>query len=299
MGLFSKLKSGLKKTKEKFASAFSKVFKIDRIGEEFYDELTDALVSADISVTTAMDIVDELRDEMIDGAVKDETEVKDRLKEILLSKVSSAGEIEYEYPLIIMVAGVNGVGKTTTIGKLCKYFLGLKKTVTVAAADTFRAAASEQLSVWADRADVRIIKHAEGADPSAVVYDALQSQKSKKTDVLIIDTAGRLHVKSNLMEELKKMARVVEREYPEANFYKFIALDATTGNNALSQVQTFNDAIGLDGVLLTKLDGTAKGGFIVSLVDEFQIPVAFVGVGEKIDDLIPFDAEEYVDELLP
>ncbi len=298
MGLFSKLKSGLQKTKEKFASVFSKVFKIDRIGEEFYDELTDALVSADISVTTAMDVVDELRDEMIDGAVKDENEVKDRLKEILYDKVSSAGEIEYEYPLIIMVVGVNGVGKTTTIGKLCKHFLTLKKTVTVAAADTFRAAASEQLSIWADRADVRIIKHAEGADPSAVVYDALQSQKSKKTDVLIIDTAGRLHVKANLMEELKKMARVVEREYPEASFYKFIALDATTGNNALSQVKTFNDAIGLDGVLLTKLDGTAKGGFIVSLVDEYQIPVAFIGVGEKIDDLIPFDAEEYVDALL-
>lgn len=298
MGLFSKLKSGLQKTKEKFASVFSKVFKIDRIGEEFYDELTDALVSADISVTTAMDVVDELRDEMIDGAVKDENDVKDRLKEILYDKVSSAGEIEYEYPLIIMVVGVNGVGKTTTIGKLCKHFLTLKKTVTVAAADTFRAAASEQLSIWADRADVRIIKHAEGADPSAVVYDALQSQKSKKTDVLIIDTAGRLHVKANLMEELKKMARVVEREYPEASFYKFIALDATTGNNALSQVKTFNDAIGLDGVLLTKLDGTAKGGFIVSLVDEYQIPVAFVGVGEKIDDLIPFDAEEYVDALL-
>lgn len=298
MGLFSKLKSGLQKTKDKFASVFSKVFKIDRIGEEFYDELTDALVSADISVTTAMDVVDELRDEMIDGAVKDENEVKDRLKEILYDKVSSAGEIEYEYPLIIMVVGVNGVGKTTTIGKLCKHFLTLKKTVTVAAADTFRAAASEQLSIWADRADVRIIKHAEGADPSAVVYDALQSQKSKKTDVLIIDTAGRLHVKANLMEELKKMARVVEREYPEASFYKFIALDATTGNNALSQVKTFNDAIGLDGVLLTKLDGTAKGGFIVSLVDEYQIPVAFVGVGEKIDDLIPFDAEEYVDALL-
>lgn len=298
MGLFSKLKSGLQKTKDKFASVFSKVFKIDRIGEEFYDELTDALVSADISVTTAMDVVDELRDEMIDGAVKDENEVKDRLKEILYDKVSSAGEIEYEYPLIIMVVGVNGVGKTTTIGKLCKHFLTLKKTVTVAAADTFRAAASEQLSIWADRADVRIIKHAEGADPSAVVYDALQSQKSKKTDVLIIDTAGRLHVKANLMEELKKMARVVEREYPDASFYKFIALDATTGNNALSQVKTFNDAIGLDGVLLTKLDGTAKGGFIVSLVDEYQIPVAFVGVGEKIDDLIPFDAEEYVDALL-
>lgn len=297
MGLFSKLANSLKKTKEKISSTFSRVFSIDRIGEEFYDELLDALISSDISVKTAMDIVDNLRDEMIEGSVKDKDEVISTLKQILTDKLLSAGEIEFEYPLIIMIVGVNGVGKTTSIGKIAKYFTDMKKSVTIAAGDTFRAAASDQLNVWADRADVRIIKHAEGADPSAVVYDAISSQKAKNTDVLIIDTAGRLHVKANLMEELKKMTRVVSREHPDAEFYKFIVLDATTGQNAISQVDTFNDAIGLDGVILTKLDGTAKGGFVVSLCDEKEMPVAFVGVGEKIDDLELFNPEEFVDAL--
>ena len=297
MGFFSKLANSLKKTKEKISSTFARVFSIDRIGEEFYDELLDALVSSDISVRTAMDIVDNLRDEMIEDSVKDKEEVTTKLKEILVDKLLNGGEIEFEYPLIIMVVGVNGVGKTTSIGKMANYFTSLKKTVTIAAGDTFRAAASDQLSVWADRADVRIIKHAEGADPSAVVYDAISSQKAKNTDVLIIDTAGRLHVKANLMEELKKMTRVVDREYPEAAFYKFIVLDATTGQNAMSQVDTFDDAIGLDGVILTKLDGTAKGGFVVSLCDEKEIPVAFVGVGEKLEDLESFEPNEFVDAL--
>ena len=297
MGFFSKLANSLKKTKEKISSTFARVFSIDRIGEEFYDELLDALVSSDISVRTAMDIVDCLRDEMIEGSVKDKDEVVEKLKEILVDKLLNGGEIEFDYPLIIMVVGVNGVGKTTSIGKMENYFTSLKKTVTIAAGDTFRAAASDQLSVWADRADVRIIKHAEGADPSAVVFDAISSQKAKNTDVLIIDTAGRLHVKANLMEELKKMTRVVDREYPEAAFYKFIVLDATTGQNAMSQVDTFDEAIGLDGVILTKLDGTAKGGFVISLCDEKEIPVAFVGVGEKPEDLEEFNAEEFVDAL--
>ncbi len=297
MGFFSKLAGSLKKTKEKISSTFARVFSIDRIGEEFYDELLDALVSSDISVRTAMDIVDSLRDEMIEDSVKDKEEVVETLKEILVDKLLNGGEIEFDYPLIIMVVGVNGVGKTTSIGKMANYFTSLNKTVTIAAGDTFRAAASDQLSVWADRADVRIIKHAEGADPSAVVYDAISSVKAKNTDVLIIDTAGRLHVKSNLMEELKKMTRVVDREYPEAEFYKFIVLDATTGQNAMSQVDTFDDAIGLDGVILTKLDGTAKGGFVISLCDEKEIPVAFVGVGEKLEDLESFDPEEFVDAL--
>ena len=297
MGFFSKLANSLKKTKEKISSTFARVFSIDRIGEEFYDELLDALVSSDISVRTAMDIVDNLRDEMIEGSVKDKDEVVETLKEILVDKLLNGGEIDFEYPLIIMVVGVNGVGKTTSIGKMANYFTSIKKTVTIAAGDTFRAAASDQLSVWADRADVRIIKHAEGADPSAVVYDAISSQKAKNTDVLIIDTAGRLHVKANLMEELKKMTRVVDREYPEAAFYKFIVLDATTGQNAMSQVDTFDEAIGLDGVILTKLDGTAKGGFVISLCDEKEIPVAFVGVGEKPEDLEEFNAEEFVDAL--
>ncbi len=297
MGFFSKLAESLKKTKDKIADSFARVFSIDRIGEEFYDELTDALISSDISVNTAMDTVDALRDEMIEGSVKDKGEVVKKLKEILTDKALNAGEIEMEYPAIIMVVGVNGVGKTTTIGKLAKYFSNNKKSVTVVAGDTFRAAASEQLSVWADRANVRVIKHTEGADPSAVVYDAIASAKAKNTDVLIVDTAGRLHVKANLMEELKKMSRVVEREYPEANFYKFIVLDATTGQNALSQVEVFDEAVGLDGIVLTKLDGTAKGGFVISLCDEYEVPVVFVGVGEKIDDIELFNAEEFVDAL--
>ncbi len=297
MGFFSKLAGSLKKTKEKISSTFARVFSIDRIGEEFYDELLDALVSSDISVRTAMDIVDDLRDQMIEGSVKDKEEVVSTLKEILVDKLLNGGEIEFDYPLVIMVVGVNGVGKTTSIGKMANYFTSLKKTVTIAAGDTFRAAASDQLSVWADRADVRIIKHAEGADPSAVVFDAISSAKAKNTDVLIIDTAGRLHVKANLMEELKKMTRVVDREYPDAEFYKFIVLDATTGQNAMSQVDTFDEAVGLDGVILTKLDGTAKGGFVISLCDEKEIPVAFVGVGEKLEDLEQFNPEEFVDAL--
>lgn len=297
MGFFSKIAESLKKTKDKITDTFARVFSIDRIGEEFYDELTDALISSDISVNTAMDTVDALRDEMIEGSVKDKSEVVKKLKEILTDKALNAGEIEIEYPAIIMVVGVNGVGKTTTIGKLAKYFSNNKKSVTVVAGDTFRAAASEQLSVWADRANVRVIKHTEGADPSAVVYDAIASAKAKNTDVLIVDTAGRLHVKANLMEELKKMSRVVEREYPEANFYKFIVLDATTGQNALSQVEVFDEAVGLDGIVLTKLDGTAKGGFVISLCDEYEVPVVFVGVGEKIDDIELFNAEEFVDAL--
>ncbi len=297
MGLFSKIAESLKKTKNKLADTFSRVFSIDRIGEEFYDELTDALISSDISYSTASDVVDALRDEMIEGSVKDKNEVITALKGVIVDKMVECGEIEFSYPLALMIVGVNGVGKTTTIGKLASYFSSKGKSVTVVAGDTFRAAASEQLSVWADRANVRIIKHSEGADPSAVVYDAIASAKAKNTDVLIIDTAGRLHVKSNLMEELKKMNRVVMREYGEAQFCKFIVLDATTGQNAISQVDAFNEAVSLDGIVLTKLDGTAKGGFVVSLCYEKQIPVAFVGVGEKLEDLVEFNAKDFVDGL--
>ena len=202
---------------------------------------------------------------------------------------------EIKYPCVMMFVGVNGVGKTTTIGKVANYFVRKKKSVTVAAADTFRAAAIDQLGVWADRAKVRIVKHEEGSDPSAVVFDAVSSAKARQTDVLLIDTAGRLHVKENLMNELKKMDRVVEREFPEAHFYKFLVLDATTGQNAYSQAKVFKDAVSLDGIVLTKLDGTAKGGFVFSLCGELHIPVVFAGVGEKIEDLELFDAEQFVE----
>ena len=297
MSIFSKIAKSLQKTKNKIADTFARVFSIDRIGEEFYDELTDALVASDISYSTASQIVDDLRDEMIEGSVKDKGEVVKTLKEVIANKLLEVDAIEFENPCVIMIVGVNGVGKTTTIGKLASYFTSLKKSVTIVAGDTFRAAASDQLSVWADRANVRVIKHDEGADPSAVVYDAISSAKAKNTDVLIVDTAGRLHVKSNLMEELKKMTRVVEREYPTANFYKLIVLDATTGQNAISQVDAFDEAVSLDGIVLTKLDGTAKGGFVVSLCEEKGLPICFAGVGEKLDDLVEFDVEDFVDGL--
>jgi len=235
---------------------------------------------------------------MIEDRVKDKEFVVETLKQILCEKLENAGELEIEYPAIITLIGVNGVGKTTTIGKLANFFKENRKSVLLAAGDTFRAAAGEQLSVWAQRAGVRIVSHGEGSDPSAVVFDAVTSMKAKNTDVLIVDTAGRLHVKSNLMEELKKIDRVVNREYPDANHYKFIVLDATTGQNALSQVSAFDDAVGIDGIVLTKLDGTAKGGFVISLCDENEIPVVFVGTGEGMGDIEEFDAQSFIDGLL-
>ncbi len=298
MGIFSKIKNALKKTKESLSSALSNLFSKNKIGDEFYEELEEILIGADISVTTAEEIVDEIRAEAKHEKLKDKEFVCDLLKDVLEEKLTEAEIPQIKYPAVIMLVGVNGVGKTTTVGKLANYFLKQGKSVTVAAADTFRAAAADQLTVWADRAKVRIVKHEEGSDPSAVVFDALSSAKAKGTDVVIIDTAGRLHVKAQLMEELKKMSRVVERECSSATFYKFLILDATTGNNAISQAQIFDEAVELDGIVLTKLDSSAKGGFVISLCSELQIPVVFTGVGEKIDDIEKFDAEEFVDGIL-
>ncbi len=297
MGLFSKLKAVLSKTREGISKKLTELFAKNKLGDEFYDELEDILISADVSVNTTMEIVEEIKDTAIKEKCKDKDYVIGLLKKELFDSLDYAEKIQFNYPAIIMVVGVNGVGKTTTIGKLANKFVKEKKSVTIAAGDTFRAAAADQLSVWADRAKVRIVKHDEGSDASAVVFDAISSAKAKKTDVLIIDTAGRLHVKSNLMEELKKMDRVVKREYPEANYYKLIALDATTGQNAYNQVEVFNEAIGIDGIILTKLDGTAKGGFIISLSYELEVPVCFVGTGEKIDDIEDFDANEFVEAI--
>ncbi len=298
MGIFSKLKDALKKTKDNLSSALSNLFSKNKIGNEFYDELEEILIGADITVTTAEDVVDEIRAEAKHEKLRDKQFVTDLLKDVLEEKLTEAEIPQMEYPAVIMLVGVNGVGKTTTVGKLANYFLRQGKTVTVAAADTFRAAAADQLTVWADRAKVRIVKHEEGSDPSAVVFDALSSAKAKGTDVVIIDTAGRLHVKAHLMEELKKMSRVVERECPDCNFYKFLVLDATTGNNAVSQARIFDEAVELDGIVLTKLDSSAKGGFVISLCGELQIPVVFTGVGEKMEDLELFDAEEFIDGIL-
>ena len=295
MGFFNKIFSALKKTKDSFSEKMRQLFARDKIGEDFYEDLEDILITSDISVTTAEEIVENLRDRMIEEKAKDKDYVVEELKGAIRDCLDMAEDLEIETPAVIMVIGVNGVGKTTSIGKLANYFAQNGKTVTIAAGDTFRAAAADQLEVWADRAKVRIVRSSEGSDPSSVVFDALSSVKAKKTDVLIIDTAGRLHTKSNLMEELKKMSRVVAREYPEANFYKLIALDATTGQNALSQVEAFNEAVGIDGIILTKLDGTAKGGFVVSLCNELQVPVAFVGTGEKKEDIEPFDKESFIE----
>ncbi len=297
MGFFSKLKEALKKTKNSLAAKLTDLFSRNKLGNEFYEDLEEILIASDVSVRTADDIVEEIKERAIEEKCRDKDYVVGLLKEAIYDKLTAAEPLEICTPAVIMVVGVNGVGKTTSIGKLANLYAKDGFSVTIAAADTFRAAASEQLSVWADRAKVRIVKHAEGADPSAVVYDAVSSVKAKNTDILIIDTAGRLHVKANLMEELKKMDRVVNREFPEANFYKIIVLDASTGQNAYNQVEAFKDDVGLDGIILTKLDGTAKGGFVVSLCSELEVPVVYVGTGEKIDDIEEFDAEEFVDAL--
>ena len=295
MGLISKIKNALKKTKDGVATKMRLLFAKNKLGDAFYDELEEILISSDGGVTVAEDVVEQVKEEAIGNKVKDEQFVTDLLKDILEDTLNEAPVPEIKYPCVIMLVGVNGAGKTTTIGKIANWFVSQKKSVTVAAADTFRAAAIDQLNVWADRAKVRIVKHEEGSDPSAVVYDAVVSAKARGTDVLLIDTAGRLHVKENLMKELSKMDRVVMREYPEATFYKFLVLDATTGQNAANQARVFNEAVDLDGIVLTKLDGTAKGGFVFSLCGELKIPVVFAGVGEKIDDLELFNAEEFVE----
>ena len=298
MGIFGKILGALKNTRDNISGKLNALFSKNKIGDEFYDELEEILISADISVATAMDIVEQIRAEAKTEKLKDKEFIVDLLKDVIEDTLSEAEAPELEFPAVIMLVGVNGVGKTTTIGKLANYFSRQNKSGTVAAADTFRAAAADQLSVWADRAKVRIVKHEEGSDPSAVVFDAVSSAKAKKTDVVIVDTAGRLHVKANLMEELKKMDRVVHRDYPEAHFYKLLVLDATTGQNALSQAKLFDEAVDLDGIVLTKLDGTAKGGFVVSLCGELHIPVLFVGTGEKMEDLELFDAEEFTEGII-
>ncbi len=298
MGIFSKLLNALKKTKEGLSSKLRMLFSKNKLGNEFYEELEEILISSDVSVTTAEEVVDRVKSKAIAEKLKDEEYVVSILREVLVEMLEESEVEPPSYPCVIMLVGVNGVGKTTTVGKLAHYFLSKGKTVTVAAADTFRAAASEQLSVWADRAKVRIVKHEEGSDPSAVIFDAVSSAKAKKTDVVIVDTAGRLHVKENLMNELRKMDRVVTREFPEADFLKLLVLDATTGQNAVNQARVFDEAVELDGIVLTKLDGTAKGGFVFSLSAELSLPVLFAGVGEKMEDLELFDSASFVEGIL-
>ncbi|MBQ8407008.1 MAG: signal recognition particle-docking protein FtsY [Clostridia bacterium] len=298
MGLFDKLFGALKKTKEGFSTKFRLLFAKNKLGDAFYEELEELLISSDVSVATAEEVVERVKQEAIDSKLKDEEYVVDILRGVLTDILEESEVEDVSFPCVIMLVGVNGVGKTTTVGKLANYFLKKGKSVTLAAADTFRAAASEQLGIWADRAKVRIVKHEEGSDPSAVVFDAVSSAKAKKTDVLLIDTAGRLHVKENLMNELKKMERVVTREYPDADFLKLLVLDATTGQNAVNQARVFDEAVELDGIVLTKLDGTAKGGFIFSLSSELSLPVLYAGTGEKLEDIEQFNSKTFVDAIL-
>ena len=298
MGLFGKLFGALKKTKEGFSEKLCVLFSKNKLGNEFYEELEEILISSDVSVATAEEVVARVKAQALSERLKDEGYVTQILRSVLTEMLEESEVEPPSYPCVIMLVGVNGVGKTTTVGKLAHYFLKQGKTVTVAAADTFRAAASEQLSVWAERAKVRIVKHEEGSDPSAVIFDALSSAKAKGTDVVIIDTAGRLHVKENLMNELRKMDRVVTREYPEADFMKLLVLDATTGQNAVNQARVFDEAVELDGIVLTKLDGTAKGGFVFSLSSELSLPVIFAGVGEKMEDLEFFNSKDFVEAIV-
>ncbi len=298
MGLFGKLFGALKKTKDNLSSKLRTLFSKNKLGNEFYEELEEILIASDVSYATAQEVVARVKKRAMDERLKDEDYVVGLLREILVDILEESEVEPPQYPCVIMLVGVNGVGKTTTVGKLAHHFLSQGKTVTVAAADTFRAAASEQLSVWAERAKVRIVKHEEGSDPSAVIFDAVSSAKAKGTDVVIVDTAGRLHVKENLMNELRKMDRVVSREFPEADFLKLLVLDATTGQNAVNQARVFDEAVELDGIVLTKLDGTAKGGFVFSLASELSLPVIFAGVGEKMDDLEPFDSQSFVEAIL-
>ena len=298
MGFFGKIKEKLKKTKEAIAYKLNKLFTGGVLTDDFYDELEMALISSDIGAETVENLMDNLRDVIDEKRIRDTAEVKDELKKLMIDILDENPVPAYEYPLVLLVAGVNGVGKTNAIGKLAKKFKKAGKSVTIVAADTFRAAAADQLTVWADRAGVRIVKHAEGADPGAVVYDAVMSAKSKNTDVLLIDTAGRLHNKKNLMDELKKINRIIEREYPDCMYLNYIVLDATTGQNAISQVDVFNEAIDIDGIILTKLDGTAKGGVVLAIAGQLGVPVVYVGVGEGIDDLEDFDSCEFIDAII-
>lgn len=299
MGFFSKIFGGLKKTKDTLAQKISMIFGRGELDDEFFEELEYVLISSDIGINTSSDIIESVKKSCKKQHIKTKEEFTAVLKQTMIDMLTEELDDEEEtYPEVIMIIGVNGVGKTTSIGKMAHYYKSLKKDVVMVAGDTFRAAATEQLTEWANRNKVRIIKQSEGADSAAVVFDGVSSAKSKNTDVLLVDTAGRLHNKANLMEELKKIDRVVEREWPEVSYKKYIVLDATTGQNALSQVEYFNEAVGIDGIILTKLDGTSKGGIIFPIINEYHVPVKFVGVGEGIDDLMPFNAQDFVDAIL-
>ena len=296
-GLFARLREGLSKTRGKMTDKVDEMVRENRkIDEDFYEELEDILLMADCGLKATTEIVDELRERVKANRVKDAGEAREILKQIMVEQMDIPRP-PLKWPMVMLVVGVNGGGKTTTIGKLALRFQNIGRKVMLCAGDTFRAAAAEQLTVWAERARVPIIKHAEGADPAAVVFDGIQSAKAQGADLLIVDTAGRLHNKKNLMDELAKMRRVIEREYPEADTRCILVLDATTGQNGLMQARAFKEVAEINGIILTKLDGTAKGGIALAIRQELEVPVWYIGVGEGIDDLQPFNAKEFVEAL--
>ncbi len=299
MGLFEKLKNGLAKTKNSFIGGISKLLnRFTKIDEELFEELEETLITCDIGAATSVKICDELRRRVKENGVKDPEMIMELLKEVIGDMLGEPKKLDLSTkPSVILVIGVNGAGKTTTIGKLANSLKNEGKKVLVAAADTFRAAAIDQLEVWTERAGVDIIKHKEGGDPAAVVFDALTAAKARGVDVVICDTAGRLHNKKNLMDELKKISRIVHTQAEGCSLEVLLALDATTGQNAVNQARLFNEAADITGIILTKLDGTAKGGIIISITDDLKIPVKLVTVGEKIEDIQPFDTHDFVEAL--
>jgi len=300
MGFFDKIKAGLTKTREALSDSLGTVFIASEIDDDFYDDLEDGLILADLGMDTTFKAVTRLRHRINNENIKTVAQAKVALKEILV-KMLNVGETELNLsttPSVILVIGVNGVGKTTTIGKIAKQLTDQGKKVLLVAGDTFRAAAADQLEIWAERSGAAIVRQHEGADPASVVFDGIQSAKAKDVDVIIIDTAGRLHNKTNLMNELNKITRIVNRELPDAAKEVLLVLDGTTGQNGLIQAKQFKEIAGVTAIALTKLDGTAKGGIVISVADTLQIPVKFVGVGEQADDLMPFIAEDFVEALI-
>lgn len=297
MGLFAKLREGLTKTRDSLMGRVDTLVKETRkIDEDFYEELEDILLMSDCGMKATTAMMDELLRRVSENKVKDADTAKQMLKDIMIEQMDIPRP-PLRWPMVMLVVGVNGAGKTTTIGKLALRFQNIGRRIILCAADTFRAAAADQLTVWAERARVPIVKHAEGADPAAVVYDGIQSAKAQGADLLIVDTAGRLHNKKNLMDELNKMRRVIDREFPEADVRCMLVLDATTGQNGLAQARAFKEVCEIGGIILTKLDGTAKGGIALAIRQELEVPVWYIGVGEGIDDLQPFNAKDFVEAL--
>lgn len=297
MGLFDRLKQNLTKTRQNVTARIDELEEnYKAVDDEYFEELTDILIMADIGLKTATEVVGELQKKCAAEKITHPQAARDALKNILVKRMGSE-PMRLTSPMVLVIVGVNGVGKTTSIGKLTSRFQTVGRRVIICAGDTFRAAAAEQLTIWAERAGAPIVKRKEGSDPAAVVFDGIQAAKARHADVLVIDTAGRLHNKSHLMEELKKISRVVSREYPEAELKALLVIDATTGQNGLLQAKEFSNVADLDGIILTKLDGTAKGGIAVAIRSELNLPVRYIGIGEQLDDMEPFEAEAFINAI--